>query len=434
MSVNAMPVLQRTRGREWSDWAGFVSFIALTAVLILRAPKVGIFLLPGITHELMSACTFLMRRRVERRAMGWQPRVSAYGATFLVPAFVVLASERCPAWLAPGHLRLWNWTGVNLWLIGSLFVLWGLWRLRHSFSIEPQARELVTGGPYRFARHPIYASYILQYLGLWLGHPSLPFALALLGWLALVVWRIGYEEQVLLAAFPGYARYRQEVGMFGPRLLRRAPQVRPLAPVLDPFSRPTILPVAANARQEPPERRLACVVGRGANPHGSPSATAPREVNFSKSRRERYQRGQSLVEFAMIAPVFLFLIFGFADMSRAFFIQMDLQNAVRQAGRYASTGNHLPDPNHPGQNLSRVQSIINTAVNAAGGVQVTGIQVSSLNGGANSAGGPGDTVTISITSTLQLITPIVAHYFPNGYRFTVSASFRNEPFPPGNTL
>jgi Flp pilus assembly protein TadG len=140
------------------------------------------------------------------------------------------------------------------------------------------------------------------------------------------------------------------------------------------------------------------------------------------------------VEFALVAPMFFLLFFAIFDFARMFYVQMTLQNAVRQAGRYAITGNHVPDPQNHGQNLSRVNSIISVAQQAAGGLSVSGIQISSAGGGSGSAGGPGDTVTISLTSQLQLMTPIVSTFFPNGaYTFTVSVSFKNEPFPPSNT-
>ena len=141
-----------------------------------------------------------------------------------------------------------------------------------------------------------------------------------------------------------------------------------------------------------------------------------------------------MLEFALVAPMFFLLFFAVFDFSRLFYVEMTLQNAVREAGRYAITGNHLPDPKHSGQNLSRVNSIIQVAQQAAIGLSVAGIQISSAGGGSGSAGGPGDTVTISLTTNLQLMTPIVAQFFKNGtFTFTVSVSFKNEPFPPGNT-
>ena len=144
--------------------------------------------------------------------------------------------------------------------------------------------------------------------------------------------------------------------------------------------------------------------------------------------------GSSALEFALVAPMLFLLYFAVFDFARIFYAQMTLQNAVRQAGRYAITGDHQPDPQHQGENLSRVNSIISVAQQAAGGLSVSGIQISSASGGSGSAGGPGDTVTISLTTQLQLMTPIVSQFFPGGtYTFTVSVSFKNEPFPPSNT-
>ena len=45
--------------------------------------------------------------------------------------------------------------------------------------------------------------------------------------------------------------------------------------------------------------------------------------------------GQSLVEFALLAPLLLFLIFGFLDLGRAVFYYSSLSNAVREGTRYA---------------------------------------------------------------------------------------------------
>jgi Flp pilus assembly protein TadG len=145
-------------------------------------------------------------------------------------------------------------------------------------------------------------------------------------------------------------------------------------------------------------------------------------------------KGQAMLEFLIVAPLFFFLIFAVFDFGRLFLVQMEVDNAVQEAGRFASTGNHLPDPKNPGQYLSRVNSIIATLQQAAYGTQITNIQISSSTGGNGSAGGPGDTATVSVTTNLKLMTPIVSRGFPNGmYTFTSSTSFKNEPFPPGNT-
>ena len=151
-------------------------------------------------------------------------------------------------------------------------------------------------------------------------------------------------------------------------------------------------------------------------------------------RLTRSSEGSSTLEFALAATILFTAIFGCFDFAILMYSQLTLQNAVRQAGRYAMTGNHEPDPNHPGQNLSRVASITQVARNQAMGLDVSNIQISSTVGGQNNAGGPGDTVTVSLTANLPLISPLLGRYFSHGiYTTTVSATFRNESFSPGNS-
>jgi len=142
------------------------------------------------------------------------------------------------------------------------------------------------------------------------------------------------------------------------------------------------------------------------------------------------QLGQSLAEFAIVVPLFFLLIFGLLDFGRLFFTQATLQHALREAGRFAVTGRHLPDGK--GGDLSRVDSILSVAEKQAFGLSIDrqDVVISSQVGGAGNAGGPGDTVTISLNYSMRLLTPIVASFFNNGrYDFRVATTFRNEPFP-----
>jgi protein-S-isoprenylcysteine O-methyltransferase Ste14 len=132
--------------------------------------------------------------------------------------FLWLASTRHREWIHPTEqAELW-WLGTVLWLSGAILALWPLWHLRRSFSIEPEARTLVTSGPYRFARHPVYAVYLLINLGILLRHLTAPFAIVMAVWLGLLLIRIRFEEKVLADAFPAYREYRRRVAAFGPRL------------------------------------------------------------------------------------------------------------------------------------------------------------------------------------------------------------------------
>jgi len=208
----------RPRHHHWSDWAGLLAFTALAIRLWHRAPEFGLAVIPALSTELLVAISFVVRRPALHHATGWRPRAVAYAHAFLPMVFIELASRYNPAWLAPARSQLMTDTGIAVWLVGALLALWPLWQLRRSFSVEPQARELVTSGPYRFARHPIYAAYTLVNCGLWLRHPTLPFGTVLAIWFALLIVRIRYEERVLERAFPQYAAYRARVGALGPRL------------------------------------------------------------------------------------------------------------------------------------------------------------------------------------------------------------------------
>jgi hypothetical protein len=49
--------------------------------------------------------------------------------------------------------------------LGLAYSVWGLAYLRRSFSIIPEARRLVTGGPYSLSRHPVYLGEIVAAIG-----------------------------------------------------------------------------------------------------------------------------------------------------------------------------------------------------------------------------------------------------------------------------
>jgi protein-S-isoprenylcysteine O-methyltransferase Ste14 len=89
------------------------------------------------------------------------------------------------------------------------FVLgvYGLLYLRRSLSIIPEARRLVTGGPYRFIRHPLYAAEILAAVALVLGRPGLWATLTLVPFVAVQMLRARFEEGLLARTFPEYRPY-----------------------------------------------------------------------------------------------------------------------------------------------------------------------------------------------------------------------------------
>lgn len=104
---------------------------------------------------------------------------------------------------------MWYIIATILILGGNLFALLAVWRLGRSFSIVPQARKLVTSGPYAMIRHPLYLAEETMIVGTALLFIS-PIILALVAvHMAIQCRRILYEEEILRRAFPEYAAYSE---------------------------------------------------------------------------------------------------------------------------------------------------------------------------------------------------------------------------------
>ena len=135
-------------------------------------------------------------------------------AFMINPAWMAWASMRLPAWL--------RWTGVGLGVLAAGLLIWTLRRLGTNLTdtvVTRNEHRLVTGGPYRWVRHPFYDA-----VGLALLANSLTAAnwfLFLTGGLAfvLMIVRTRTEEEHLLARFgKSYRVYMEGTGRFLPRI------------------------------------------------------------------------------------------------------------------------------------------------------------------------------------------------------------------------
>ena len=85
---------------------------------------------------------------------------------------------------------------------------------------------------------------------------------------------------------------------------------------------------------------------------------------MARRRQFLHRRGQAMVEFALVIPIFLLMIFGILDLGRAVYAYSTLNNAAREGARVA-----LVD-----QTLSHIQTI--ASGHAVGlGVQPTDVTV-----------------------------------------------------------
>jgi protein-S-isoprenylcysteine O-methyltransferase Ste14 len=79
-----------------------------------------------------------------------------------------------------------------------------------------EARRLVTSGPYRFVRHPLYLAEELAIIGISMQFFSLSTAFVLAVQIAFQLRRMRNEEAVLTESFAEYAAYRQRTARLLP--------------------------------------------------------------------------------------------------------------------------------------------------------------------------------------------------------------------------
>lgn len=100
---------------------------------------------------------------------------------------------------------------------GLAYSVWGLAYLRRSFSIIPEARRLVTGGPYALSRHPVYLGEIATAVGVNLATGGWLSAVAVAYFIVCEVLRMRWEERILAQAFPTeYPAYARRIPRYLP--------------------------------------------------------------------------------------------------------------------------------------------------------------------------------------------------------------------------
>jgi protein-S-isoprenylcysteine O-methyltransferase Ste14 len=142
-------------------------------------------------------------------------RVALAGRLLVAAQFALIA------WLI-WPLTPQTWSLPAFALLGCSVAL-GLWALVHNrpgnFNIRPEpkaAGQLVTGGPYRYMRNPMYSALLLFAAAELVAYAD-PWKIAC--WLALalvLVAKAMLEEHGLRARHSGYAEYAQQVRRFIP--------------------------------------------------------------------------------------------------------------------------------------------------------------------------------------------------------------------------
>lgn len=143
----------------------------------------------------------------------------------------------------------------------------------------------------------------------------------------------------------------------------------------------------------------------------------------SKQRGQRGRRGQAVVEFALILPVFMLMLFGAIEFGRAYYTLHLLTNAAREGAR---TG-MLPEKLE-----ADVTSTVNDFLQDAGlgGSWSSSVTVKD-SGGETRAGGladavEGDRIHVVVTHDFHVLTGRIIPGFSGTVQLSGRCVFRHE--------
>jgi protein-S-isoprenylcysteine O-methyltransferase Ste14 len=150
-----------------------------------------------------------------------EPFVLAVGLLFAFTLVIPIVIGYARIGVLPRYLF---YPGLAIWIVGLATYGWGVLVLGHfhsGFVRVVSGHRLIEKGPYRFVRHPLYASEILAWIGL---------GLALQSWVALLIIvmtsaifyrnRIRIEERFLAAEIGDeYVQYMKRVKRIVPFIL-----------------------------------------------------------------------------------------------------------------------------------------------------------------------------------------------------------------------
>lgn len=106
-------------------------------------------------------------------------------------------------------------------------------------------------------------------------------------------------------------------------------------------------------------------------------------------KNEQGERGQGLVEFALVIPLFLLLVFAIVDFGMAFHSWITVTNSAREGARIGSVG-------------ADAATITQRVKDTAGSLDNSNLSVTVT----NAQGASGQDVSVAVTYDYQLITPL----------------------------
>jgi protein-S-isoprenylcysteine O-methyltransferase Ste14 len=181
-------------------WLAFITYWVISSIKVKKdASRHGsVWVSVGIRLLIAVAIVMLVRLPLVRRVI----QEDIYRFFSIHPGMKAVGAVFCAAGVA-----------IAIWARASLGANW---------SGRPATKdnhELVTSGPYRLVRHPIYSGMLLAMLGTSL-ISGIPGLLAFIGFGAIAIYRIGVEERLMIQLFADeYLEYKKHTKALVPYII-----------------------------------------------------------------------------------------------------------------------------------------------------------------------------------------------------------------------
>lgn len=153
-------------------------------------------------------------------------------------------------------------------------------------------------------------------------------------------------------------------------------------------------------------------------------------VSPSTVRNRRHERGNAMIEFALVFILFLSIFIGFGQICLALFTKATLHHAVREGVREAITGAVIEGKGHDSTIREAVKEASLGFLKGTDGDQYIKIQYYDEEGGGATDRNTGGNLVVVTVENYQLDSMFHSPWFSMANpTFTVSAVDKLEPFP-----
>lgn len=174
----------------------FILFAIANGKSFIENPRLSVFLI--VVTETIVAVFLVIRRDSDETSHSWQ--------TWTTTTFGTLA----PFLLRPVDATADMLVGQVLQTAAFGLQIVALLYLNRCLGLLPAHRGVKSNGLYAWVRHPLYAAYVITYLGYWINNQSWYNAVIIVAGTIFLVLRIHYEE-ALLFKYADYASYAKRV-------------------------------------------------------------------------------------------------------------------------------------------------------------------------------------------------------------------------------